>query len=225
LLTPVKGAKRPSEQSEREGEAPLALPMEGATRAPVIVGKMNEKGMSFIEIMVAVAIIAVSATVAVPNYRQWAANSDLRDGFVNLKGALQIARVIAMGGGGGGNPVAVQLNNPANPVAVPVNNPVINYYVMFVDPNRNGQWDANEQILSAQGLPILPLVAGPLLPTTPGVQSFRTGVVFVAPPAVIAFLSSGRRSLPNVPANQIITLQNGFNLQRTVTVSAIGDIF
>jgi tetratricopeptide (TPR) repeat protein len=36
LLTPVvKGAKRPSEQSEREGEAPSALPMEGATRAPV----------------------------------------------------------------------------------------------------------------------------------------------------------------------------------------------
>jgi len=171
---------------------------------------MNEKGMSLIEVAVVVAIMAVSAAIAVPNYRQWAANSDLRDGLANLKGALQIARVTAMGS--------------ANPVAIRLNAPEANHYVMFVDTNRNGVWDEGEQILSGQGVP-MPAPNGPPTTTTPGVQSFRTGVVFVAPPAVIAFLSSGRRSLPNGQVNQIITLQNGFNLQRTVTVSAIGDIF
>ncbi len=36
------GAKRPSEQSEREGEALLALPVEGATQAPVIAQAIEE---------------------------------------------------------------------------------------------------------------------------------------------------------------------------------------
>ena len=171
---------------------------------------MDEKGMSLIEVAIVVAIMAVSAAIAVPNYRQWAANSNLRDGFVNLKGALQIARVTAMSGG---NPVAIRLNAPE-----------ANLYVMFVDANRNGVWDAGEQILSENGLPMPPPNGAPT-PATPGVQCFRTGVEFANPPAVIAFLSSGRRSLPNGQVNQIITLQNGFNLQRTVTVSAIGDIF
>ena len=33
---PCKGAKRLASECEREGEAPSALPMEGATRAPVM---------------------------------------------------------------------------------------------------------------------------------------------------------------------------------------------
>ncbi|MBI3358903.1 MAG: tRNA preQ1(34) S-adenosylmethionine ribosyltransferase-isomerase QueA [Nitrospirae bacterium] len=43
------GAKRPSEQGEREGEAPQALPVEGATRAPVIEWEALVKGHITIE--------------------------------------------------------------------------------------------------------------------------------------------------------------------------------
>ena len=115
---------------------------------------MNEKGMSLIEVAVGVAIIAVSAAIAVPNYQQWAANSDLRAGLVNLKGALQIARVTAMGSG---NPVAIRLNSPAT-----------NQYVMFVDTNRNGEWDAGEQFLSEHGERLATVSYTHLtLPTTP----------------------------------------------------------
>ncbi len=189
---------------------------------------MNEKGFSLIEMAVTIAIVAVSAAIAIPNYQQWVAKDDLKNGVVNLKGALQIARITAIATG---QPTAVAFFKDPNGN---------DQYGIFLDTGvgdggvrGNGILDSGscEIVISPTGqqLPAPPppciVIKFPLVaPLDQSVQKFKTGVTFAVPPVAIEFLSSGRRSLPAGVGNQVTTLTNGFGLTRDVTVSALGDI-
>ena len=165
--------------------------------------RISQNGFTLIESMVVVSIIGITFALAMPNYQQWIAKDDLKAGIVDFKGALQIARVTALATGA---PVGV-VNTAGNKYSVFVDDGIV-----LGVPNpafaRNGVWD-NEVIIPMQGQ---------------AVTTFNTGVTFVLIPVAIEFLSSGKRSLPTGVGNLVITLQNGFGLTRTVTVSALGDI-
>jgi len=175
---------------------------------------MGKRGMSLIEVVVVVAIIAVGAGMAIPNYLQWSSNEDLKAGVSDLKGALQIARVSAMASG--------------VPVAVSFNKPNADQYGIFIDNGvgggvaRDGIWTADEVTISPDGQQL------PTAQAANAVQKFKGGIVFapapLQPTPAIEFLSSGRRSLPNDQLDTVITLQNDFGLQKQITVSPIGDI-
>ncbi len=55
-----------------------------------------QKGFTLIEVMIAVAIVGILAMVAVPNYLQWNARYQLKQGTTELAGSLNLARMAAM---------------------------------------------------------------------------------------------------------------------------------
>ena len=210
--------------------------------------QLRQNGFSMIEVVIITAIIGVSAAIAIPNYQHWVAKENLRNGIMNLKGALQIARVNAMARG---VPVVMVFDIKKGAIIKgatiedDIKEDDIYQYRVFVDSGekigtgtaikagtaRNAVWDC-EPVISAQGQPVV--FGTPCKPTEAelarAVQTFKAGVTLTLtpvtdPPATaIAFLSSGRRSVPNGGNNTTITLQNGFGDQRNVTTTPLGDI-
>lgn len=56
----------------------------------------SQAGFTLIEVMIAVAIVGILAMVAVPNYLQWNARYQLKQGATELAGSLTLARMAAM---------------------------------------------------------------------------------------------------------------------------------
>ncbi|MBD1399405.1 GspH/FimT family pseudopilin [Pelobacter sp. M08fum] len=56
----------------------------------------NQRGFTLIEIIIAMAIFAILAAIAVPNFNVWRQNSQLRSDVRLILGALQQARVEAI---------------------------------------------------------------------------------------------------------------------------------
>ncbi len=59
-------------------------------------GARCQRGFTLIEVMIAVAIVGILAMVAVPNYLQWNARYQLKQGTTELAGSLNLARMAAM---------------------------------------------------------------------------------------------------------------------------------
>ena len=55
-----------------------------------------QRGFTLIEVMIAVAIVGILVMVAVPNYLQWNARYQLKQGTTELAGSLNLARMAAM---------------------------------------------------------------------------------------------------------------------------------
>ncbi len=60
------------------------------------VAVRRQGGFTLIEVMIAVAIVGILAMVAVPNYLQWNARYQLKQGTTELAGSLSLARMAAM---------------------------------------------------------------------------------------------------------------------------------
>ena len=55
-----------------------------------------EGGFTLIEILIAVAIISVGATLAIPSYRDWNSRYQLREAITTIQSNLMLARMAAM---------------------------------------------------------------------------------------------------------------------------------
>jgi prepilin-type N-terminal cleavage/methylation domain-containing protein len=56
----------------------------------------DQRGFTLIEVMIACAIVGILTMVAVPNYLQWNARYQLKQGTTELAGSLSLARMAAM---------------------------------------------------------------------------------------------------------------------------------
>lgn len=56
----------------------------------------RENGFTLIEMMVVLAIIGITAAIAVPNYLQWNSKSQLREAATRIQSQLALARMAAM---------------------------------------------------------------------------------------------------------------------------------
>ena len=72
----------------------VAMPIyHGYQRCSPIPG---QRGFTLIEVMIGVAIVGILAMVAIPNYSQWNARYQLKQGTTELAGSLNLARMAAM---------------------------------------------------------------------------------------------------------------------------------
>jgi prepilin-type N-terminal cleavage/methylation domain-containing protein len=58
--------------------------------------KQYQGGFTLIEVMIVVAIIGIASALAIPNYVEWKAQHDLREGVSEFSSNLSLARVVAM---------------------------------------------------------------------------------------------------------------------------------
>jgi Flp pilus assembly pilin Flp len=167
---------------------------------------MNQRGYSFIEVALIIAIISVVTIMAVSNYRDWGFNYALKGDISKLKGYLEVARMTAIATG--------------SPVAVALNQPVTGQYIMFLDGNRDGNCDDGEVVLDRTGRRLkssCPSSGGP------GTEALTSGVV-LGTSTSIEFVNSGRRSLPVGLNTTSIDLRNMIGKSRQVNVTSFGEI-
>jgi prepilin-type N-terminal cleavage/methylation domain-containing protein len=71
--------------------------LSGQNRTEYMLGRKNQQsGFTLIEVMVAVAIVGIAVTIAVPNYIQWNARYQLQQATSEIWGYLNLARGAAM---------------------------------------------------------------------------------------------------------------------------------
>ena len=166
----------------------------------------TNSGYSLPELMVVVAIIAIAAGIAVPNFLNWRDNAQLGRAARELYSSFQKAKMTAA------------RNSQYCTVAFQqIANGTLYDYVVFVDENRNLVWNAGEQVISGA------------LWSNYGSVSFDadfesgTGIGFTG--AVMAFAPDG---LPRDNANNLqsgtVYLRNKSNKKRSIAVNLAGYI-
>jgi type IV fimbrial biogenesis protein FimT len=65
----------------------FCLPLKNSTK---------QAGFSLVEVLIVVGIMGIAAAMAVPNYIQWSARSQLKQAATELQGSLNLARMAAM---------------------------------------------------------------------------------------------------------------------------------
>lgn len=76
--------------------AHLPVAMCGYSRYQQTSTVQDQRGFTLIEVMIAVAIVGILVMVAIPNYMQWNARYQLKQGTTELAGSLNLARMAAM---------------------------------------------------------------------------------------------------------------------------------
>jgi|GEM_PF-2621987 len=85
---------------------------------------IDDKGVSILELAIAVVIIGVLATIAIPNFQSWIAYQQLRSDTTQVSGDLQSARITAI--------------NQNVPITLKFNTPAAGQYIAFVDNGSGG---------------------------------------------------------------------------------------
>ncbi|VFQ45478.1 GspH/FimT family pseudopilin [Desulfoluna butyratoxydans] len=101
----------------------------------------NSRGMTLLELMVAVAILAVLAGIAVPEFKQWAAGQRLSSSARDVHLVLQAARAEAIKGG---EDVVVVFTEGTGAAG---------QYTSFVDEDGDRSLDTGETTLESGSFP------------------------------------------------------------------------
>ena len=72
------------------------MPRRAKSFAAVSAGPSEEEGFTLVELMIGVSIIAMLLLLALPNYREWLQNSQIRTAADSIQNGLQLARANAL---------------------------------------------------------------------------------------------------------------------------------
>ena len=103
--------------------------------------KIRSQGMTLIELMVAITIVAVLAMIAIPSFRRFTAENRTVAATNDLVTALNVARSEALRRSG--NTVVC---TSANQASCSGSTDWANGWIVFADVNRNNAVDANELV-------------------------------------------------------------------------------
>ena len=117
-------------------------------------------GFTILELMVAVTVTAILAAIAVPTMRDYLRNSRLTTASNDLLHSLAVARAEAIKRQTNTIVCGTALPNAAAPVC---DGSPFSAWVVFVDANRNGAYDAGEVVIIRHG-PLDPSVTPPPSP-------------------------------------------------------------
>jgi prepilin-type N-terminal cleavage/methylation domain-containing protein len=103
----------------------------------------KESGFTLIELMVVIAIVAILASLAIPNFISWLPKRHLQSAASDIQSTIQLARLEAI---------------KANATVVLTFNPGGDDYTVFIDNGAganagNGVQDADERTLRANEMP------------------------------------------------------------------------
>jgi len=97
----------------------------------------NSSGFTLIEVIIAIAVFAILATVAIPNYIGWLPKRHLQSSTVDVQGAIHLAKMTAIRE----NTDVVLTFDPAN-----------ESYLAFIDTDEDGSQDAGERTVRSKGM-------------------------------------------------------------------------
>ena len=102
---------------------------------PCLLPVLRQKGLTLIELMVTLTVIAVMASMAAPSFRTFAANQSLNSVVSEMRTSFETARTTAL-----------SRNRQVTVAPISGNNWMTGWQV-FVDSNKNGSLDAGEEVV------------------------------------------------------------------------------
>lgn len=97
----------------------------------------NSSGFTLIELIIAMAVFAILAAIAIPNYIGWLPKRHLRSSVIDVQGAINLARFTAIRE----NTDVVLTFDPAN-----------ESYLAFIDTDEDGSQDTGERTVRNKGM-------------------------------------------------------------------------
>ena len=159
---------------------------------------LRPKGFTLIELMVALAIIGVMATMAVPSFRTFSANQSINSIVTEMRTSLETARTTALS------------RNQQVTVAPMSGKDWMTGWRVFVDSNKNSTFDTGEELIQQHAVTDKHLTA-----FTSGVDGCKTNVAGKFSYAADGFLHS--EDMGGIPVTHANTTR-----KKCVSVNRIG---
>jgi prepilin-type N-terminal cleavage/methylation domain-containing protein len=163
----------------------------------------NNKGFTVMELLTVIGIIAVMASIAVPNFIRWRNNSQLSRATQNLYSNFQSAKIQAA---------------RSNTLCTITFNTVAGNYTVFVDADQDLTLDAGEQVIRTVVWSEYPGVS---LNTVLGGGD---GLIFTNPTNAIAFAPNGfcLNNTGSLAAGTVFLRNN--NRQTSINITPTGSV-
>jgi type IV fimbrial biogenesis protein FimT len=97
----------------------------------------NSSGFTLIEVIIAIAVFAILATVAIPNYIGWLPKRHLRSSIIDVQSAINLARFTAI---------------RENTDVVLTFDTAAESYLAYIDTDEDGSQDAGERTVRSKGM-------------------------------------------------------------------------
>lgn len=109
-----------------------------------LLNQTDETGFTLLEVIVVAAIMGIIASIAIPGFMAWLPNYRLRSAAQDLLGNFQLAKITAIKTN---TNCTIIFRTPVRPIILGSTSTNFDY-VVFVDSNKNLEYDAGETVIT-----------------------------------------------------------------------------